>query len=107
MDPVVLERRDRPAHDLAVGGYTFTSEAGTFDNRFTINLSPNYILGDANGDEKLTAEDALLILQIVAKKIKNGAAGVDFEAADVNQDGDITPHDAVLVLQSIVGKINL
>ena len=45
--------------------------------------------------------------QVVAKKIKNGAAGVDFEAADVNQDGDITPHDAVLVLQSIVGKINL
>ena len=63
--------------------------------------------GDVNGDEKITDEDALLILQIVAKKIKNGAAGVDFEAADVNQDGDITPHDAVLVLQSIVGKINL
>ena len=91
-------------HDLAVGGYTFTSEAGTFDNRFTINLSPNYILGDANGDEKLTAEDALLILQIVAKKIKNGAAGVDFEAADVNKDGSITSQDAALVLQQIVGK---
>ena len=62
------------------------------------------LMGDVNGDEKLTAEDALLILQIVSKKIKNGAAGVDFELADVNKDGSITSQDAALVLQQIVGK---
>lgn len=62
--------------------------------------------GDVNGDDAIDAQDAKLILQIVAKKIKEGADGVDFEMADVNSDGKITAQDASLIMQRVAGKIN-
>ena len=59
--------------------------------------------GDVNGDEKVTAEDALLVLQHVAKKITLTDAD-QIEAGDMNGDGKITEHDASLILQTIVGE---
>ena len=90
-------------HDLAVGGYTFTCEAGTFDNRFTINLSPNIIKGDANGDGAIDIADAVCIVNyVVGKKNSTFLAG----AADANGDGDIDIADAVHIVNYVVGKIN-
>ena len=91
-------------YDLAVGGYTFYSETGTFDNRFTINLSIDYQKGDVNGDSEITAQDASLVLQLVAGKLNPTSEGIVYEAADVNGDGAVTDQDALLILQMVAGK---
>lgn len=58
-------------------------------------------LGDINGDGKITAVDARIILQNVA-----GLTTLDNkqkEAADVNMDGNITAVDARIILQVVAG----
>lgn len=59
-------------------------------------------LGDVNGDDSITAQDASLALQHVAGKttLSKTAAG----AADVNGDGSVTAQDASLMLQKVAGK---
>ena len=81
--------------------YTFTADAtiGTLSNLKQLKL---LIKGDVNGDENITAEDALLVLQHVAKKITLTANQI--EVGDMNGDGKITEHDASLILQTIVGE---
>ncbi len=57
--------------------------------------------GDANGDGKITAVDARMILQIAAGlSVETESAG---DALDVNGDGKITGVDARLVLQIAAG----
>jgi hypothetical protein len=52
--------------------------------------------GDANHDGKLSAADAVLILQIAA-------CGTNIDpAADVNSDGAITSLDALMVSQAVM-----
>ena len=82
----------------------FTPEAtiGTLSELKQFELKP-VLKGDVNGDEKVTAEDALLVLQHVAKKITLTDAD-QIEAGDMNGDGKITEHDASLILQTIVGE---
>ena len=84
--------------------YIFTPEAtiGTLSELKQFELKP-VLKGDVNGDEKVTAEDALLVLQHVAKKITLTDAD-QIEAGDMNGDGKITEHDASLILQTIVGE---
>lgn len=58
-------------------------------------------LGDINGDGKITAVDARIILQNVA-----GLTTLDNkqkEAADVNMDGNVTAVDARIILQVVAG----
>ena len=62
--------------------------------------------GDVNGDGELTAQDASLVLQLVAKKIASTADGIVYGAADVNDDGDVTAQDASLILQYVAKKIS-
>ena len=61
--------------------------------------------GDVNGDGKITAQDASLVLQLVAKKIASTDDGIVYEAADVNDDGKVTAQDASLILQTVAKKI--
>ena len=61
--------------------------------------------GDVNGDGEITAQDASLVLQLVAKKIASTDDGIAYEAADVNDDGDVTAQDASLILQYVAKKI--
>lgn len=72
---------------------------------FAVSVESAVTIGDVNGDGFITAQDASLVLQIVAKKIVKGAESVSFEAADVNGDGQITAQDASLILQYVAGKI--
>ena len=58
------------------------------------------ILGDSNGDGKITAADAALILRSIVKLEKLSGAG--WYAADANQNGKVDAADAALVLRSIV-----
>lgn len=55
--------------------------------------------GDANGDGRLTATDAVTIIRYI---LGESPAGFDAEAADVNGDGQVTVTDAVQVINMIL-----
>ena len=66
-----------------------------------VNAENNLLIGDANGDGEVTAEDAATILRYVVELIE-----LDENClinADANLDGRVTPADAALVLRCIVG----
>ena len=90
-------------HDLAVGGYTFNSSAGAFDSRFTIDLSPNFVKGDANGDGKVDITDAKCIVNYLVGKPNTSFLSV---AADANCDGVVDIADAVCIVNFVVGNIS-
>ena len=62
-----------------------------------------YLIGDVDGNGKVTTTDARLTLQYSAKKI--GSEALELLAADVNSDGIVTTTDARLILQKAAGKI--
>ena len=82
--------------------YTSSGEIDGLSGRFDFNRS--YILfdkGDVNGDGKITAADARLILRAAAK-LENLSEEQKKEA-DVNDDGKITAADAREVLRKSSG----
>ncbi|MBO5796845.1 MAG: hypothetical protein J6R77_00670 [Clostridia bacterium] len=64
---------------------------------------PKGMLGDVDGDEKITSTDARLTLQFYAGKITE--KDLDLTVADVDGDEKITSTDARLILQYYAGKI--
>ena len=74
------------------------------DAEATLPEEPTYIVGDANGDNKVTVLDYLGI----AKYILQGAFdGFNVQAADVNDDGKITVLDYLGVAKIILnGSLN-
>ncbi len=59
-------------------------------------------LGDVNGDDKIDAKDALLVLRISVNKYD--ATEGEAVAADVNKDAVINAKDALEILKHSVGK---
>lgn len=59
----------------------------------------NYIVGDVNGDGKITAADARIVLRISAKLDSMENYNLPLEAFDVTGDGKITAADARKVLR--------
>lgn len=55
--------------------------------------------GDTNGDDRVDAQDASLVLQSAANKIP------PVEGGDVNDDGQVDAQDASLILQRVANKI--
>ena len=92
---------------LKVGTYNIyistTDEALKKVASFKYGEKPEYTLGDVNGDGKVSAYDASMILQHTVGLID--LAGV--AAADVNKDGKISAYDASMILQYTVGLITL
>ncbi len=87
--------------DLSVNGYTFTCSAGTFEDRFVLTtVGPNFVLGDANGDGKVTITDAVGVVNYI---LSNPSDNFNFKAADVNGDENISITDAVGVVNIILG----
>lgn len=86
-------------------------EANDGDNPISLKSSEAAVtvstekLGDVTGDGKITTQDAIWVLQSIAKKRTLTAA--QKSAADVTKDGNITTQDAIWILQSIVGKRTL
>lgn len=86
-------------------------EANDGDNPISLKSSEAVVtvstekLGDVTGDGKITTQDAIWVLQSIAKKRTLTAA--QKSAADVTKDGNITTQDAIWILQSIVGKRTL
>ncbi|MBQ4645566.1 MAG: dockerin type I repeat-containing protein [Clostridia bacterium] len=60
-------------------------------------------VGDVNGDGKITAVDARIVLQYVAGNIKEDKLRTS--CADVNGDGKITAVDARMILQYVAGLL--
>ena len=98
--------------DLANGTQVSNQASIVFDENSAIktptwvNTIEKLIVGDVNGDGDVTAQDASLILQYVARIIDDSADGFDAEAADVNDDGEVTALDASLVLQYVARIIS-
>ena len=63
------------------------------------------LLGDANGDGYVNANDALLILRYSLGIV--GASALHLENCDVNGDGNVNANDALLVLRAALGIITL
>lgn len=77
-----------------------------FDN-ISVKVKEEIILGDVDGDGEITAQDASLVLQLVAGKITTETEGVVYGAADVDGDDEVTAQDASLILQHVAGKITI
>ncbi len=60
--------------------------------------------GDVNGDKKVDAKDALMILKYAVDKIQ--LTEVEIEAANAYQDNKIDAKDALYVLRYAVDKID-
>lgn len=76
------------------------TETRVIDNIQSSNKN-KIVIGDANGDGKVMATDARLVLQVVAGLKDNKA--IDVTNADVNEDNKITALDARLILQIVAG----
>ncbi len=61
------------------------------------------IKGDINGDEKVTAVDAMLIAQLASGRRTDE---VMYSKADINGDGKVTAVDAMLVARYASGRIS-
>jgi len=83
---------------LVITGGDREGTSNTVEARTTKLLT---YLGDANGDQRITVYDAVVVLQLVA-----GVSSPDDKqclTADVNSDGSITAFDVVLLLQYVAG----
>lgn len=86
-----------------IGEYPVVVKYGEYTAEFmyTVADRPQRILGDVNGDGKITASDARLALRAAAS-LEN-LDSPSFYAADVNFDYKITAMDARLILRVAAG----
>ena len=61
--------------------------------------------GDLDGDMRITANDALIVLQHNVGK--RTLTDVQKKVSDVNKDGKVNAVDALMILQASVGKRTL
>ena len=67
---------------------------------FTLNITPYYQKGDADGDGKVTANDARLTLRAAVGFVN--LQGNPRSAADTDRDGNVTASDARSILRAAV-----
>lgn len=86
-----------------IGEYPVIVKYGEYTAEFiyTVADRPQRILGDVNGDAKITAADARLALRAAAS-LEN-LDTPSFYAADVNFDSKVTASDARLILRVAAG----
>lgn len=70
---------------------------------FQYGEKPAYTLGDVNGDGKINADDAVLVLRYAVELTELNET--QKLAADVSKDGRINADDAVLILRFAVNLI--
>ena len=81
-----------------------TSTSTTVTTASTRTTSVQNILGDANGDGKVTVSDVMEVRKYVAKLI--GDDELDMTAADVNKDGKVTVSDVMRVRMYVAELID-
>ena len=80
-----------------------TSKAVTKVASFQYGEKPAYTLGDVNGDGRINADDAVLVLRYAVELTEFNET--QKLAADVSKDGRINADDAVLILRFEVNLI--
>lgn len=95
-------------HQVKINQISMTMADGTAVTARTRNgLLGIFKRGDANGDDEITAQDASLVMQYVARKFSDSEEGFIKEAANVNDDEGCSAQDASLILQHAAKKIDL
>lgn len=89
---------ERPGR-AKVWQYSFTGKVDGIEGDVDLNLGVD-IIGDANGDGRVTAADAAAVLKYVAKW---RGVQIDEGQADVNDDGHVTLSDVAAILKIIAG----
>ena len=87
-----------------VGGSGGREQLASFDYYSGTSSAP-YVLGDANGNGSVGADDALAVLQAVAHL--RDLSGVNALAADVTGNGSIGADDALKILQAVAHIVDL
>ena len=101
---MLIDKLLNVTHNLAVGKYTFTAEAGTIEDRFVLTVNvPEYTKGDVNGDGDVDIADAVCIVNYVVGKPNTTFIEA---AADANGDSEVDIADAVHIVNYVVGKIS-
>ena len=77
---------------------TATTGAATTTTAAATNVQPS-LLGDANGDNKVTVADAVAILQYIGNRDKYGLTPTGLANADVDGQPGITGMDALAIQQ--------
>lgn len=75
----------------------------TNDEATTDEAEPDFIIGDANGDGKISIADATVIQKFLAKM--NSLSDEKIKIADINGDGRISVTDATIIQKRIAGLI--
>ncbi len=106
---VTVATVDETGKVTAVSEGTATIRVRTLDGNFidtcTVTVTARTVRpGDVNENGSVTAEDALLALQIATNKVNPSES--QLEAADVDGNGDVTANDALLILQYATKKIS-
>ncbi|MFQ6073151.1 MAG: dockerin type I repeat-containing protein, partial [Methanosarcinales archaeon] len=83
------------------GNLSITAIFGKESKTINIQVGSDTVIGDLNGDNKVTSLDALMALQMSV-----GLIPVDMRA-DVNRDNKVTSVDALMILQASVGLVEL
>ena len=98
---MLVDKLLNKTHDLALGKYQFTADAGTTEGRFFIKLTQSYIRGDANGDGVVDVAD---VVAVVNKILGKASDNFNEEAANINGDDAIDVADVVGIVNIILGK---
>ena len=86
-------------HDLAVGKYQFSADAGTIEDRFELLVTiPLGIAGDVDDNNVLNYNDIIAILKYILGETVTNFNKIN---ADYNKDGMITVTDVLLIFDKI------
>ena len=77
------------------------SDVRPSNNVLPVKLAGQYLLGDANGDKKVTITDAVAVVNYI---LGNPSNNFKFKAANVNRDSGISITDAVGIVNIILNK---
>ncbi|WP_373484354.1 dockerin type I domain-containing protein [Acetobacterium sp.] len=110
-NPDIAETYDYYYEDIYITGKNAGTTLATVNyegatRTFSLTVMPTMterILGDVDGNGKVTAFDALMALQIATGK-KDGTAE-EIKAGDVGNSGKVEAFDALRILQFATGKI--
>ena len=75
VDVVLVDTKSGVTHNLAEGGYTFSSDAGTFNGRFEVRLS-GAVGGTTAVDEVEKDDSAEVVYDLLGRKVKKADKGV-------------------------------
>lgn len=91
------DSQDNPATENGNNGHSDDEEENPSTNTQTV-------IGDVNGDGKVTLEDAKMVVRYVLASDKSSIVGFNAQVADVNGDGDITMADANLIVSMFLSQ---